>query len=172
VVESKSFFDNVYAESDDINLLAQSIAENNHLEAIERSVAALLAFSNRDNEERVETVEEDILSSDELNIFARLRLSNYLKHIIITRDLETFANPLLARVSSRDNAEFVERLSGRMEKHAANIADEIIKDMQLATHYPPLMETDDVSVDDVTGQIQQLISRIQFKRQEIAGMGD
>lgn len=172
VVEAKDFFSSVYAESDDINLLSQTIAENNHLEAIERSVAALLAFSHRDNEEQVETVEEDTLSSDELNIFARLRLSNYLKHIVITRDLEAFANPLLARGSSRDNAEFVERLSGRMEKHAASIADEIIKDMQLATHYPPLIETDEISVDDVVGQMQQLISQIQFKRQQMNSIDD
>lgn len=168
VIEAGQFFANVFADSEDINLLARTMAENEHLEPIERSVTALLAFNNRDiEEEKSEVVEEDVLSFDELNIFTKMRFTDYLREIIITRDLETFSSPLLSKFSTKDNAEFVERLSGRIEKHAANIADEIVRDMQLATHYPPYVDVENVSVDDVAGKIQQLITQIQIKRESM-----
>lgn len=166
VVDStENYFENVYAESEEINNIAQALAENEHLDSIEKGVAALLTYHNRGSEERVEEAEEELLPDDELNIFARLRLSDYLRKIIITRDLENFAQPLLARSGTRENAEFVERLSGRLEKHAGSIADEIVRDMQLATFYPPAVDID-ASVDDVTAQIMLLVNQIQEKRND------
>ncbi len=148
-------------ESEDINLIAASLKENEFMDAIERGVAALLAFHNRaEPEEFDEVIEEE--PTDELNIFTELRTSaNGLPPL--TNNLSAFSQSLLVRGSTRTNISTMERLSGRLDKHSNNIAVEIIKDMQLATYYPP-DSRDSIDSSELAQVANELISAIRTAR--------
>ena len=51
--------------------------------------------------------------------------------------LEAFSKPLLQRSSCFQQIQFIDRLLGESEATAASIANEMIKDLESATHYPP-----------------------------------
>lgn len=82
----------------------------------------------------------------------------------ITPDYENFVKPLLSTGNTRTQLSVIERISGRSDKHAGNIATEIVKDMQLATHYPP-EHLDNVDADVLAEQVNQLIKQIQIARE-------
>lgn len=137
VVEQEHFFYGLAADSEDISFLAHSLAENSELKPIERSIATLQAYLGRDQFQQTDEYQEEAIMEDELNIFAKLRLPDDLKQVILTADIEKFSLPLLNKAATSEQMEYVERMSGKMEKRASEISAEIIKDMQLATHYPP-----------------------------------
>ena len=55
-------------------------------------------------------------------------------------DLPAFSQPLLSKVSMRDKVGLIERLLGRSGAQANSMTAEILKDMALATDYPPSIE--------------------------------
>lgn len=148
-------------ESEDIGLIAETLKENEFLDPIERGVSALLAFHNRAEPEEFEEILEEE-SSDELNIFTELRTPIEMPPPL-TDDLETFSRSLLARATSRTHISTLERLSGKLDKHANNIAAEIVKDMQLATFYPP-DNRDTITAPELSQVVNDLISTIRQAR--------
>lgn len=162
-LEAKSYLaeDEKYA-SEEIQIIAQSLDENDFLDPIERGVSALLAFHNYREPEIVETIEEEIPTT-ELNIFVKIRISDTLRKLILVDDIEAFGQPILVKAEARAAVETVERSSGKLDKQASNIANEIISDMQLATFYPPtIIETP--TVPKTVEKIQGLNARIQEAR--------
>lgn len=133
------FFATTQAENEDINLAANFMNENEHLEPIERGVTTLLAMHNQSQVAEPVEIEEE-LSEEELNIFAKLRVSDQNRYTLLTDDLEQFSTALLNRSNTREQVAVIERMAGKVERHATNIADEVIKDMRLATHYPPAVD--------------------------------
>jgi len=78
-------------------------------------------------------------------------------------DIEAFGQPILIKAETRAAVEIVERASGKLDKQASNIANEIVSDMQLATFYPPkIVETP--TVPAIIAKIQGLNTRIQEAR--------
>ncbi len=137
VVSKKTqYFENVQNESEDINLIAQSFAENEFLDPINRGVTALLAYHNRSLPRKIEKVEET-LAVNELNVFTALRYQPGTENSFITKDFKNFCKEILLPHIAMEQVETIERMFGKSEKHARNIAEEIIKDMRMATHYPP-----------------------------------
>ena len=59
----------------------------------------------------------------------------------------------------------IERLCGENDKIAGNISNELIKDFQLATSYPP-EERDIISADELIGIVQSLCDKIIVARKE------
>ncbi len=140
ILERGHFFTNVNVENEDINLAANIINENAALEPIERGVTTLLAIHNQ-SQAATEPVEfEEEITENELNIFTKLRVTADNSSMILTDDLERFSTPLLNRPATREQVAVIERMAGKVERHAANIADEVIKDIRLATHYPPAVD--------------------------------
>lgn len=136
VIGKPEYFASTHVESEEITNISTDLTNDEYLDPIERSISALLSYQNREQESRV-VEPEIIVPEDMLNIFTKLRLSPADANIIITNDMNTFSSPLLARADIRENVETIERSSGKMDKYAANIADEIVKDMEIATRYPP-----------------------------------
>lgn len=123
-------------ENEDINHVAGVLEEQDGIDPIERGVNALLSLHNRTQlSEPVE--EEQEVPESELNIFTPLRVHDNNREMLLVDDLERFGAPLLSHGTTREHVAVVERMSGKVERHAANIADEIIKDIRIATHYPP-----------------------------------
>ena len=136
VINKTDFFINTHVSSEEIDEIAHDLVENEFLDPIERSISTLLAYQNRSQTSRMEEPVV-VLPDDMLNVFTEMRLSEEDRKIVIADDLSAFSQPLLSRATSKEQVESIERSAGKMDKYAANIADEIIKDMEIATRYPP-----------------------------------
>lgn len=153
-------------ESEDIDFISDSLKKNEHLGWIQGSVAALLAFHVRSEPEVVDELLEDISTTgekkDELDVFASMHRSLDATPII-SKDMTAFTQPLLLIAPTRVSIASVERITGKQDKHAHNIAVEIVKDMKLATKYPPDV-IDTISPPELSGLVDELISIIQVAR--------
>lgn len=156
------------ADSEDIEFVAGELKKNEHLGSIQGSVAALLAFHVKSEPEVVEDLLEDTTTGtseshkDELDIFATLHRSLDATPIL-SNDITVFSQPLLLMAPTRVNMASVERISGKQDKQAHNIAVEIAKDMKLATKYPPDV-VDTVTPPELNELVNELISVIQVAR--------
>src|SRR3990167_8716598 len=74
--------------------------------------------------------------NDRLNIFVGLRITEYLKPLIVSEE-PAFRNAILNRKQTREHIEYIQRLFGKNSKQAATVAMELIGDMDRGTDYPP-----------------------------------
>lgn len=125
-------------EGEEIQIVADSIASQPHVNPIERALSSLLAFHNRHGA-TIETVEEVVEEPEEgkLNIFSKVMLDDAVKNLVGKTSFDKFAAPLIVRNSAKDKIELLERLMGRSASQANPMTSEILKDMSLATEYPP-----------------------------------
>jgi intracellular multiplication protein IcmO len=166
VANKVDYFASAQVASEEITSIAADLSENEMLDPIERSISALLAYQNKTQAAKVEQAEVNV-PEDMLNIFTKMRLVPGDEAIIIAAEMDKFSAPLLIRGSARDQIESIERSSGKMDKYASNIADEIVKDMEIATRYPPEV-TEKPTPWELTEVIDGLIGRIQQARQTAA----
>lgn len=145
--------------------LAESMQENIEVPPIERAVAALLAHSEKAGPSVEEFVEAPELPESEINLFMPMRASDYLEPIIGAAATDEFKAPLLDYGATREQIGYLERLMGRSESYATNVAAEIIKDMEQATHYPP--EVVDVPTGaEMAEVVQSLIDHVTQRKEE------
>jgi intracellular multiplication protein IcmO len=152
--------------NEDITMIADAIHNSEQANPIERGVAALMAFHTRNEPESLEDFFEDVVEG-ETNIFMPLHKVPGLEPLLAD-DLERFSQPLLALGPTRTQLSAVEKLSGKLDKHANKVATEIVKDFQFATHYPPDV-LDDVTDDEFAAIINQLADAIVTARQASTG---
>lgn len=124
-------------ESEEVTLIANAMHENPDGNLIERGVSALLAFHNRSGmpEEEV-VVEEEPEDDTRINIYTKPHLGSHVKQLVGS-DFDRFSQPLVNKAFVKDKVELLERVLGRSGSQASTITSEIIKDMQMATDYPP-----------------------------------
>lgn len=151
-------------QTEEIDFIVDALRNDDSEDSIERGVSALLAFHHHQEPEVIEEAVEQEEVSGALNIFNRLQHSDSQPPLLV-RDKETFAMPILPINASKTGMSIIERLSGKPDKHASNIAGEIIKDMQTATEYPP-SAVDKISPDELSGVVNDLITVIQQARQK------
>ena len=141
--------------------LERYVAEYRKTEAdhapIDRAVAALLAFY----QSAVPTVVEEAieLPETEMNIFSKMRSSAYLNGVLLAADRETFSQPILPFAPTREQTAYVERVLGKTDQYATSIAGEIVKDLQMATHYPPEI-IDIPTAAELTAHADDLVASI------------
>lgn len=162
ILDKGEFFVNVNQQNEDINFIANSLQANEASDSIEKSVTTLLAIYEREHIE-VPDFEEEV-DEDELNVFAKLPSNDELRSRLLTDDLEHFSMPLLNHVNTREQASIIERLSGKQDRNSISIADEIIKDMRIATNYPPLIENAP-SASELTEVTKDLVRKIRVERE-------
>lgn len=135
-------FDNqAHDDSEEIELISKVMNDVQEPNPIERGVSALLAYHNRNAgvEEEI-VVEEEVEDTGRLNIFSKVPLTEDVKSLVGAANFERFSNPLMNRPFIKDKVELLERILGRSGSQANNITREIIKDMLIATDYPPEVE--------------------------------
>lgn len=160
---TNTVFAAVSKDNEEIELIADLLQENAAFEPIERGVNVLIAIYNRSqNEEEAEPEEE--MPQDQLDIFTSLRVPTDGKKLLLTDDLERFSAPLLTKNAVREQVAVVERLTGKIDKHANSIAEEIIKDMRTATYYPPLIENH-IEEDDIINVAHELNKHLKDARE-------
>ncbi|CDZ76915.1 conjugative coupling factor TraD, SXT/TOL subfamily [Legionella massiliensis] len=150
-------------ENEEITLITKALHESQITEPIERGVAALLAFHGHNEPEPI----EDLIEEEEegaLTIFSKLR---QLEHglPLLVKDVEQFSLSLLGINETRNYLSVIERVSGAKDKYAGTVANELIKDFQMATSYPP-QERDVVSSEDLTAMISGLSEKIASEREK------
>ena len=150
-------------KDDEVPQIAQFLRETEASNLMERGVSALLAFHKRNEPEEVEALFDET-PADNLTIFSELRESPEDTPPILVPDVETFSKPLLPIQEARDYLISIGRLCGEKDKLAGAVANEIVKDLQMATAYPPehrvMME-----VDVLTDSIKTLVRRIHEARE-------
>jgi len=103
---------------------------------IERGLDSLKSYHSENViEEEAEEIDDTPL--DEINMFTPLRLSDPTVPMIVGDEFEAFSQPLVRRNETKNKLEFLEKLAGKPPKVAAHAAKEVIRDMQIATFYPP-----------------------------------
>lgn len=153
------------AANTDIERLAEGLHKDEALTPIERGVAALLAYHEQVVPQ--EPVEQVKLEETELNIFTGIRMSDHLKDVLLTKDIAQFGKSLLDHAGTLEQIQYIERLLGKSDQQANSISAEIIKDMELATYYPPKVEVKPNS-DELANILGSLIADICLKKQEKA----
>lgn len=147
--------------SEEIALISNALRESTIKEPIERGVAALLAFHQHNEpaavEELVETVDLGVLT-----IFAKLHYPADAPRLL-TKDVAAFSEALLDINETRNQLMTIERLSGEKDKLAGGIANELIKDFQMATHYPP-DERDAINAGELASLVLGLSEKIVHER--------
>lgn len=140
IMESgEGHFEPQHDEAEEVLLIANAMQENPDVNPIERGVTALLAFHNRQSapmEEEVEIFED----TGRLNIFSKIHLPDRVRDMVGAADFDRFSAPLIAKSFIKDKLELLERVLGRSGSQASTITNEVIKDMLVATDYPPLVE--------------------------------
>jgi len=124
-------------EGEEIQIVSDAITSQPETNSIERALAALLAFHNRHAAmEKVEEVVEEPTEGS-LNIFSQVALSEMVKTSVGIAQIKQFSLPLIIKSIARDKIELLERLLGRSASKSSSMTNEIIKDMAIATEYPP-----------------------------------
>lgn len=172
VIASGSVGIDVEVESEEINLIVNALSESTAEDPIEKGVEALIAFHNHNEPEEIAEEVQEVVEG-ELNIFTRLQHAEADPPLLVS-DVDTFSSAILNINTTKTTVSLVEKVSGKQDKYTNNIAGEIIKDLQVATHYPP--ETvDKISVDelkDVVGDLSASIIKAREKTEGGTGLFD
>lgn len=157
--------------TEELSTLVTALHENAEVAPIDRGVAVLVSHHKS---QEIPELEEDFMEEEipfgQLNIFVPLRLSDPTVPMLMGDDFDTFAEAIIDKAAVRSRIEFSERMTGKSRKHAANIAQELINDMQIATHYPP-----DISGTKMTAaELATIVSGLAFrvKDKAVGGVSD
>ncbi len=148
--------------NEEIDFVSKSLQASTIEEPIERGVEALLALHNLNAPEDIQEAIEEEQEEGKLTIFSKLSLTEEAPSILVD-DKEKFSLPLLSINATRDALLSIERLSGEKDKIAGNIANELIKDFQALTSYPP-EERDTLSGDELVSIVSGLCEKISDER--------
>lgn len=148
---------NQSVESEEIALITKLLRESTIAEPIERGVTALIAYYGHNEPVPVTELIEEV-EEGELTIFTPLRQPANAMPLLVS-DIAKFSEPLIPLNDTRDYLTRIERISGAKEKMAATVANELIKDFQLETTYPP-HERDVISPEELTDMANSLADKI------------
>ncbi|MFT4058654.1 MAG: TraM recognition domain-containing protein [Legionella sp.] len=163
ILDSGSLSIDKMVENEEITLISNLLHESTVQEPIERGVSALIAFHSHNEPEPVEElVEEEVEGA--LTIFNPLRVNSGEPPILVS-DKVAFSEALLPINETRNQMMNIERLAGAKDKYAGTVANELIKDFQLATSYPP-DERDDIDPDSLTNIVKDLAARLATEREK------
>jgi len=141
----------VQDDSEEVRIIAEVMNQTGTINPIEKGVNALLAFHNRNSTAAGdETTEESFMAetpvveeepeTGRLNLFSKVKLGANIQALVGPAQFEQFSMPLLNQATVKSRTELLERITGKSSAQASTITGEIIKDMLLATDYPPDVE--------------------------------
>jgi intracellular multiplication protein IcmO len=161
IVSSGDLSINKDVQNEEITLITKSLREATVTEPIERGVAALLAYHSHNEPEPVEEIVEEE-EEGVLTIFSTLRRSAGSLPLLV-KDVQQFSKPLLSVNDTRNLLTVIERVSGSKDKYAGSVSNELIKDFQMATSYPP-RDRDVITADELTEVVRLLTDKIVSER--------
>lgn len=159
-----NMFDSVELPEDDLTKVLTLLQENTaDVSLIEKGVVAIMTY--REEQGEAEELKEDLSFSQpgELNLFAPLKLPDSMQGTILVKDFNNFAKPFLDPIPTRDAIMHCSRLLGASELQASRLGNEIVKDMQVATHYPPNMDSRPTAYE-LAQRVADLASHVSLKK--------
>lgn len=156
-------------EGEEIQIISDSISSQPDVNPIERALSSLLAFHNRHAATEEEMEEEEEPDEGKLNIFSKVSLDDTVRVLVGAAQFDQFSAPLVNKATARDKIELLERLMGRSASQASPMTSEIIKDMSLATEYPPPVEDALLPSEEVVAIANKLcdyVTSLKTKSQE------
>lgn len=169
ILESSNLSINKHVETEEITVITKSLHDSNIEEPIERGVAALIAYHSHNEPEPVEDlIEEEVEGA--LTIFSGLRTSKNMPPLLVL-DKAAFSEPLLPINETRNQMMTIESLTGAKDKYAGTVANELIKDFQLSTSYPP-EERDIIVPQELTELVHALSNKIASEREKAEQKSD
>lgn len=154
---------NVPVENEEITLIRSILDSSNIDEPIEKGVAALIAFHGHNEPEPVQEWVEEAIEGG-ITIFSRLR-EDGLNIPLFAKDIEKLKEPILPINETRNKMLSIERQISARDKYAADVANELIKDFQAATTYPPT-DREIMPAFMIADDIRELVMRITQEREK------
>ncbi len=148
----------VAKDDDEIPQIANMLRDAKDADPMERGVAALLAFHKRNEPEEVEALFDET-PAENITIFSPLRELPAGTPPVLVPDVAAFSMPLLPIQEARDYLLSIGQLSGEKDKLAGAVANELIKDLQMATNYPPEYRPM-MSGSELAESVKTLVQRI------------
>jgi intracellular multiplication protein IcmO len=165
ILKHQEYFMQPPAANEDITAIAHDLRNMTEIQdPIERGISTLLSYHNRTQASSLSTVEEIDDNPDILNIFTKLRITDEDRALVKTSNIQVFSLPLLGKIKTHEAIAGLERISGKIDKYAVSIADEIIRDMETATHYPPVIQ-ETVTGSALASSIEELSQAIGSERE-------
>ncbi|MCL5260512.1 MAG: type IV secretion system DNA-binding domain-containing protein [Gammaproteobacteria bacterium] len=165
IVAVKNVFANVTLPEDDTKDILALFKQQPAAIPIERGITTLLSYHERLTSPLFAPEQETELPLGELDVFTRLNITDYLRGLLLVTEVDAFGAPILAKSTTREKIAYFERLLGKAEQYANTVAVELVKDMEIATHYPPEV-TLQVSVEELVTVANALIQHIVLRKQE------
>ena len=172
LLEKPVIFDQAGEASDNIITISEILAASQKQKnGIDRSVTAFLAcceglqpVSSTESGARgaaTESFVEPVIEiSDRLNAFVSVRVTDNVRPYFSGERYEQLCKPLLLKHQVREKIELIERLMGRKANQANNIALEMVRDIEVATDYPPVI-TVRLSVPELVDITQRLVTMLE-----------
>lgn len=161
ILESGDLSISKFVENEEITLITRILHETDIVEPIEKAVSALIAFHGYNAPEPVEDIVEEEIEGI-LTIFSALRITADSLPILAA-DKASFSEALLPINETRNQMMMIERLAGAKDKYAGTVSNELIKDFQVATSYPP-EEKDAIDAGELSSIVKILTERIISER--------
>jgi intracellular multiplication protein IcmO len=164
-LRNKASFDNATSEIDKEmeGLTSLLHAESSALSPVERCSIALRNYYQQ--QVAAIQIDDSTLPPTEIDIFNKLNITEYLQSLLLAGDKENFSKPILDRQLTRSQIAYIERLDGKPEIASSKVGQEIVTDLQTATHYPPIV-THVTTGEELKNTIEVLIEHIVIKKQE------
>jgi intracellular multiplication protein IcmO len=166
---STKLFSDIELPQDEAKSIAELFMKQYENAPLEKGISALLAYREKALGSLPGEAEENVeLPAGQMDVFAALYLSDYLKDVLLADNVEQFGQPVLIRAATKGQMAQIETVLGKAKRSTHTIASELVKDMQAATHYPPeaLALSD---ADELTKAVNYLIANIALKQQTETG---
>lgn len=145
-------------ESTDITVLVQAFQGAINLKPFERGVAALISLLEQEVQKQKDSSVpfEEPGVENEMSVFTKIFITPVVASMIGKENEELFSLPLIRRGSTQEEIKHIERLTGKPEQMANQLATGIIQDLENATRFPPEVHVDK-NVDKILKDISDLI---------------
>jgi len=164
------------SENEEIDRTTQLLQTYHDLPPMERAMMVLTHFEDRVEVAAEGEIPHDFFAEaaqasmpdvpdDRLNIFAGLRITEYLKPLIVSED-PAFRAPILNRQTVREQIEYVQRLCGKTGRQSTNVAMELVGDMDRGTDYPPAPLDPPVLPPQISAKLREINAAIAMKKKE------
>lgn len=133
-------FADVVPQASDITAIAKIFSMQESTICVERAIGVLVTYADGGEASGSTVTEEAALPVGQMDIFTQLHITDYLKSVLLADDIQKFSEAILIKSSVLERIIKVESALNKEQKAAQDISNELIKDIHLATHYPPVVK--------------------------------
>lgn len=130
----------IMAPNEDILIITDTLAHADaDMNPAERGVSSLVALLEYEmaRQSELSSPYEDVALSNTISVFTPILVTDLVQQMIGAENSELFALPLIRHGSTMEDLKHIERLYGKDAEEASQVAENILKDVEKVTTYPP-----------------------------------